>query len=99
MTLEGSDITVKGVVSELKIDNAYLDQKEAEVKKGGEHLEMHDGHGHGEGENEAEEEHSAEEEKEKSLKNIQNMRDKIEKSEKDHLSFYSIECVEFSEKK
>lgn len=85
--LEGKDVIVNGVVEEERIDNAYLDKWEAEVKKGNEDHEtgVHDGN-HTEEENEA-------------LAKINDYREQIKNSEKGYLSFYSVKAKSFEVKK
>jgi hypothetical protein len=98
--LEGSEIEVKGIVRELIIDETYLAEWEAEVSTGSEHDrgEGHEGgvgHGDEHGEDAGEEEHDAEEQVASQLKRIQDVRDEIAASGKDHLSDYWIETLEF----
>lgn len=92
--LEGSDIIAKGIVKEQKIDIAYLDNWESEVKNSDEKVEGKEIH-EGEEEKEGEDHHS----KESTLKQIKNLRTQLKESGKDHLSFYSIECTEYQEVK
>lgn len=104
--LEGSMIEVNGIVKELIIDETYLAEWEAEVTEGSKHSrgEGHAG-GVGNGDNhggvqvadgeEAEGEHDAEMQMAAQLKRIQEARDEIAASGKDHLSDYWIETVEF----
>jgi hypothetical protein len=85
--LEGSEVNVQGVLMELVVDEAYLNEWESEVKleSGTEH-EIHDG------------QHSsvsADSVKIEKLEKINNYRKQIAESGKDHLSFYSIECKSF----
>ena len=84
--LEGKDVVVNGIVEEERIDNAYLDEWEAEVKEGEEDHDscVHDGN-HVEGENET-------------LTKINNYREKIKNSEKGYLSFYSVKAESFEVK-
>jgi hypothetical protein len=85
VVLEGSDLVVKGVVQEQRIDDAYLDNWEAELgaqeKPEAAHEGLHDG------------EH--EDEQQESLRQIANMRTQLAESGKDHLSFYSLECSSY----
>lgn len=95
--LEGSDITVTGVINETRIDEAYLDNWESEVSA--EKPEVaHEGHEHTNGEA-TEEEHNEEDEIAESLEKIKNMRETLEKSGKEFLAFYDMECKSFEEKK
>ncbi len=93
MELEGSDILVKGVIKETRVDEAYLDNWEAKIMAE-KHEVAHEGHSHNEGE---EEEHHKQEEIDAALKKIKNFRDKIAKSKKGYLSFFSMECNSFNE--
>jgi hypothetical protein len=97
--LEGSMIEVNGIVKELIIDETYLAEWEAEVSEGSQHDrgEGHEG-GVGHGDNHGEEadgEHDAEEQLASQLQRIQDVRDEIATSGKDHLSDYWIETIEF----
>jgi hypothetical protein len=92
--LEGQDVIVKGTVDELRIDEAYLLEWEAELENEEGH-EGHEGDGHGEGElGEATDqgEHIA------AYEQIAKYREQLKDSEKDHLSFYSIVCNEYEVK-
>ncbi len=97
--LEGSKIEVNGIVKELIIDETYLAEWEAEVGEESEHDrgEGHEGgvgHGDNHGEDVAEEQ-NVEEQETAQLKRIQDVRDEIAASGKDHLSDYWIETIEF----
>jgi hypothetical protein len=89
-TLEGSEIKVVGVVKELKVDKAYLDNWEKEVCAA-------------EAENEAQkyadnESHAQNEHAENpTLQNINNLRSALAESEGEHLSFYHLEAISFEE--
>lgn len=91
--MEGSDVIVKGIVEELKIDKAYLDQWEAEVTAetpGEAASKVHMGEaGHEQNEGN----------KNDDLERIANFRTQIADSGKDHISFYSVNCLSFEEKK
>ncbi|MCD4732062.1 MAG: hypothetical protein K8R74_15755 [Bacteroidales bacterium] len=109
--LEGSDVLVTGIVNELIIDEAYLLEWEAEIEEEMnnpteevEEIEPAEGeeeaeHAEGEGEHE----HAGGGLGEKAdmgehisgLEKIENYRNQIKESGKDHLSFYSIECISF----
>ncbi len=85
--LEGTDVLVKGILNEERIDEKYLSEWEEEIKAGssGEPEALHTGEpGH--------EDH----EKEDDLKKIEKMRLEIQNSEKGYLSFYSIEALKVS---
>lgn len=98
--LEGSQIEVNGVVRELIIDETYLAEWEAEISEGSKHDrgEGHEGgvgHGDDHGEAPEAEEHDAEEQMTSQLQRIQDVRDEIAASGKDHLSDYWLETLEF----
>ena len=79
VSLEGSDITVQGIVMEQKIDEAYLDDWEAKLT------------GEGEGEEAAAEDgHHIED-----LEKIKSYRQQLADSEAGELSFYSLDCHSF----
>jgi hypothetical protein len=89
-SLIGSRIKVLGNVRELRIDNKYLNEWEAELKKPAENHEagVHTGEkGH--------EDQSADDK----FAQINAYRDQIKQSGTDHLSFYSVEAISFSEVK
>lgn len=92
--LEGSKVNVQGIVNELKVDENYLTMREQELEesdgyKGANELSDGKGHEGGMEENELEEQ----------KKQNKQLREKLEASGQDHISFYSIECVKFEEKK
>jgi fructose-specific component phosphotransferase system IIB-like protein len=91
-SLEGSEVKVVGIVNEKIIDKAYLDEWEADVQKEIESSKnLHMGNHEKGKEGEGEEENEAEE----SMNQIKNLREMLAESGKDHLSFYSVECVEY----
>jgi len=108
--LEGSEVIVTGIINELIIDEAYLLEWEAEIEEEmseatteeieeyaeeaeeGEYAEGEGEHEHasgGLGEKADMGEHIS------GLEKIENYRQQIKESDKDHLSFYSIECISF----
>jgi len=98
--LEGSTIEVNGIVKELIIDDTYLAEWEADLGEESEHDrgEGHEGgvgHGDDHGEAPEGEENDAEEQMASQLQRIQDVRDEIAASGKDHLSDYWIETIEF----
>ena len=104
--LEGSMIEVNGIAKELIIDETYLAEWEAEVSEGSMHSrgEGHEGgvgHGddHGGGqEGHVEEDggdHDADQQQASQLNRIQEVRDELAASGKDHLSDHWIETLEF----
>ncbi|MCK5839579.1 MAG: hypothetical protein KAG99_07005 [Bacteroidales bacterium] len=98
--LEGSDVVVYGFVDELRIDEDYLVQWEAELaeesemtkEEEGEEGEEHQGQHTGLGEQADQGEHV------EALVIIQDYRDQIAASEKGYLSFLSVVCNKFEEK-
>lgn len=98
--LEGSDVNVKGIVEELRIDEDYLVEWENELlmeanetmEEEGEHQEggAHEGSKHGE---DADMGMHIE-----GMEQIENFRNMIKESDKDHLSFYSIVCMKYKVK-
>jgi fructose-specific component phosphotransferase system IIB-like protein len=87
-SLEGSEVKVTGVVNEKVIDKAYLDEWEADVQK---EIESSKNLHMGNNEKGKEEENESEE----SLNQIKNLRKMLAESGEDHLSFYSVECIEY----
>lgn len=99
--LEGSDVCVHGVVEELRIDEAYLQNWEAELAAKGEETEAaevaaeeeKDGHDHGDqtkhGDKADMGEHKAD------LEKIQMYRDKFAKDSIDHISYYTVVATKF----
>jgi hypothetical protein len=96
--LEGSVIQVNGIVRELIIDETYLAEWEAEVTEGSQHDrgEGHEGGvGHGDHHGDGVAEHDAGEQQASQLQRIQEVRDEIAASGKEHLSDYWIETLDF----
>lgn len=88
--LIGSRVKVQGILRELRIDDKYLNEWEAELKKPAENHEggVHSGQkGH--------EDQTADDK----FAQINAYRDQIKASGTDHLSFYSVEALSFSEVK
>lgn len=90
---EGSKIEISGIVKEQRVNEAMLDDMEKKVKESPEpehkEEEEHGKHEHEEG---TDHHHSS---KEDQLKNIQKLREKIQKSEKGYISFFSLECSKY----
>ena len=89
--ITGSTVKVIGVVSEKVVDTAYLDEWEAETLKKIDseknlHLGQHENGKEGDEKDEAKE----------SFEKIKKLREQLEKSGKDHLSFYSVTCLEYA---
>lgn len=87
--LEGSMIKIKGTVEELKVDEAYLAEWEAELAEADTTHADTTEHEHKSG-TKSEDFHHGE-----GNKQIESMRKKLEESGKDHLSFYSVECTKY----
>jgi hypothetical protein len=90
--LEGSDVIVKGIFDELRIDESYLTEWENELKAENPESELkihrgEEGHEHDEGDPNAE------------YEQIAAYRDQMKEKGVDHLSFYSIVAEEYKEKK
>ena len=86
--LTGSTVQVIGLVTEKVVDSAYLDKWEEDTKKEIDsdknlHLGKHEG-----GEKD-------DNETNESLEKIKKLREELEKSGKDHLSFYSVKCIDY----
>lgn len=102
VALEGSDVIVTGIVEELRIDEAYLANWEAEIQAKTEEVaeEEHDHEGEEHNHSDQSEhgdkadmgEHKAETEK------IQIYRDQLVNDSIDHISFYSIIATNVEEK-
>jgi hypothetical protein len=86
---EGSDVLIKGVVEELRIDAAYLDQWESEVlaeTQGEAASKVHmgePGHENTEGTVSGD------------IERINEFRQQIKDSGTDHVSFYSVNCITY----
>ncbi|MCF8231361.1 MAG: hypothetical protein K9J27_04160 [Bacteroidales bacterium] len=88
--LEGSDVAVEGVVRVREVSETYLDKWEKDVKADMKESKqkIHTGE-------EGHEEHEGE--KKETLMKIKNMRKQLKESDKDVLSFYSLECKDYKE--
>lgn len=87
--LEGSMIKIKGTVEELKVDEAYLAEWEAELAEADTTHADTTEHEHKSGTKSEDFHHG------QGYKQVETMRKKIEESGKDHLSFYSVECTKY----
>lgn len=90
---EGSEVLVKGIVEELRIDAAYLDQWESEVNadtQGEAASKVHMGEP---GHEQAEGTISGD------LDRINEFREQIKASGTDHVSFFSVNCISYEIKK
>lgn len=88
--LEGSSVEVKGILDELRIDEAYLQNWENELlaENPESELKIHrgeEGHEHGE------------EDPQYEFDQIKNYREQLAETEDDHLSFYSLIANSFVE--
>ena len=89
-SLVGSSIRILGILKEERIDEKYLNEWEAEVKQPAEGHEtgLHTGaKGHEDQDTQAK------------LDQINALREQLKNSGQDHLSFYSIEAISFTELK
>ncbi|MEZ5082921.1 MAG: hypothetical protein R2750_05675 [Bacteroidales bacterium] len=102
--LEGNDVIVTGILTELIVDENYLNNWENEVlEETGDEYKIHDGNHEGEDAEEAEiseDEDQVEGETEEDhhgtdLEQIEELRNTLKESGKDHLSFYSVECISY----
>ena len=96
VSLEGSDVLVIGMLNELVIDEAYLSEWEQEVNDEMNNPEVesdttavieHEGGGLGEAVDQGT--HVS------AMESIADYRKQIKESGKDHLSFYSVECISY----
>jgi len=89
--LEGESIEIVGIVEEQRIDEDYLKEWEEEVKAGMEEEQGEGIHVDGEGEMEHDDEgHNTE-----AFEKINRLREMLAESGDDHLSFYSVLCVDY----
>ncbi len=95
--LEGSEVVVYGFIDELRIDEDYLVQWEAELAEESEMLKEEDEEDH-QGEHRGMGEQADQGEHVEALEMIKEYRDQIAASEKGYLSFFSVVCNEFEEK-
>jgi len=84
--LEGSDVCLTGTVLETRIDMAYVDEWEAQVKKAME-----------EKSEEADMDHKKGVDHHATLENIKKHREEIEASEKGYIAFYALEVNDYHE--
>lgn len=94
--LEGSVVVVTGTVKAQIVDEAYLDEWENEIIEGDtEEMKLHDGEHAGQGNHGEGESQEGEEPKGEGLTKINNLRTMLSESGKDHLAFYSLECISY----
>jgi len=85
--LNGSDVSATGEIVVQKVDQAYLENWAAEIETGAKPEAAHEGHG-------AWKEEKLSESEESKIQ-LENMRKALEKSGKDQLLFYSLDCTEY----
>lgn len=86
-SLIGSRVKVLGILKEERVDNKYLNEWEAEVKKPVENHNagLHSGaRGH------------EDKDTQDKLDEINSLREDLKKSGKDHLSFFSVEAISYT---
>lgn len=93
--MEGSSVEIKGILKELRIDEAYIAQLEKEVQEGADNEVMHT---HSDGEHGEGEEHSEEEATEEKMNQIEKMRSDIAETEEGYIMEYWVECSEINTK-
>jgi len=89
--LEGNDLVIEGIFQELVVDDDYLSKWEAELgtqqqASGEEHAQSERGEMADQGEHVGD------------MAEIQSLREQLEASGKERISFYSVECVKFNKK-
>jgi hypothetical protein len=89
--LEGEEITVTGIVRELRIDEIYLAEWEAEIMEGA----SKENKGHQDGLDEHQKDASAELDTDAQLEKVNKLREEIAASEKGYLSDFWIETIEY----
>ncbi len=89
--LEGEKIAITGIVRELRIDEAYLAEWEAEITEGA----SGENQGHKDGLDEHQKDQSAELDLNEQMEQINSLREKIAASEKGYLSDFWIETIDF----
>ncbi len=91
--LEGSNVQVTGVIQEQKVDQAFLDNWESELENEHEPEVAHEGHEHDHAQTAGE----VDDHHENASNQIKMFRERLAKSDKDFISFYSMECETFEE--
>ncbi|MBL7113175.1 MAG: hypothetical protein ISS19_14660 [Bacteroidales bacterium] len=89
--LEGEKIAVTGIVRELRIDETYLAEWEAEIMEGA----SKENTGHKDGLDEHQKDQAEELDMDEQLEKVNNLREKIAASEKGYLSEFWVETIEF----
>jgi len=94
--LEGESLAVIGTVDELRIDEEYLREWEEEIKDNSGEEENDAMHaGEKKGEPHADDADHHEEDISNEMNQINNLRQQLTDSGKEHLSFFSVVCVEY----
>jgi len=89
--LEGDKITVTGIVRELRLDETYLAEWEAEILEGA----SEENQGHKDGLDEHQKDAAAELDVDAQMEKVNKLREDIAASEKGYLSDFWVETVEF----
>ncbi|MCF6171362.1 MAG: hypothetical protein L3J66_10330 [Bacteroidales bacterium] len=90
--LEGQSLKIVGIVEEQRIDEAYLREWEEEILSD---ADMGDDKGEGSHIGGNVEKGGSDADKNEEMEKVNNLREMLAESGKDHLSFYSILCVEY----
>ena len=90
--LEGQRLKIVGIVEEQRIDEAYLREWEEEILSD---TDMGDDEGEGSHLGGNVEKGGSDADENEELEKVNNLREMLAESGKDHLSFYSILCVEY----
>ena len=91
--LEGDNIVLIGIVEEQRIDEDYIREWEEEIKSG---IDMGDDKGEGSHLGGKMEKGGVDADTEAEMKKIENLRDMLNKSENNYLSFYSVLCTSYT---
>lgn len=90
--LEGDNIVLVGIVEEQRIDEDYIREWEEEIKSG---IDMGDDKGEGSHLGGKMEKGGIDADTKEEMKKIDNLRDMLNKSENNYLSFYSVLCTSY----
>lgn len=91
--LEGNNIVIVGIVEEQRIDEDYLREWEEEIKAGG---DLADDKGEGSHLGGKVEKGGEGADINEELQKVNNLREEIKESGKDHLSFFSVLCTDYT---
>lgn len=89
VALEGQEVEVVGIVEELRVDEAYLNDWEAKATGTDEHSH--------EGEDEDHSHAEVEHHHQDTLDQINGLREQLAESEKEYISFFSVKCESFKQ--